>query len=149
MGGYGGQHEHGSMRLRFREKASAAVSRLRSELPFSVSSVGFDLRYNVDFDIVKSLVENPLSQDELIAKINVEAASGDLALSIISTWHLKDLSGVTVCDQIKGLVLFGNQNLLYEAITAFLGRCPNPEALVLASDMDMGASFVHSVFQSN
>jgi hypothetical protein len=100
------------MRLRFREKTSAAVSRLRSALPSSVSLVvGFKLQDNSNFDTVKSLVNNPLSQDELIAKINAEQTSGDLALSIISTWHLKDLSGVTVCDQIKGLVLFGKPQL--------------------------------------
>jgi hypothetical protein len=146
MGWYGGQH--GSMRLRFREKTSAVVSRLQSALPSSVSLVGFQLRDNSDFDIVKSLVDNPLSQDdELIAKINAEAASGDLALSIISTWHLKDLSGVTVCDQIKGLALFGNPNMTKEAITAFLACCPKLEALVLAYDME--ASFVQSIFQAN
>lgn len=105
MGWYGVQH--GAKRLRYRETTSA-VSRSRSALPSSVSLVGFDLLDNSDFDSVKSIVYNPLSQDELIAKINAQEASGDFALSIISTWHLKDLSGVTVCDQIKGLVLFGN-----------------------------------------
>jgi hypothetical protein len=97
----------------------------------------------------KTITTWTLSQDELIAKINAEEASGDLALSIIATWHLKDLSGVTatVCDQIKGLVLFSNPNLPTEAITAFLARCPNVEALVLASDVE--ASFVQSIFQAN
>jgi hypothetical protein len=109
--------------------------------------VGFELQDNSNFDIVKSLVNNPLSQDKVIAKINAEQASGDLVLSIISTWHLKDLSGVTICDQIKGLVLFGNPNLPKEAITAFLTRCTNLEALVLAYDTE--ASFVQSIFQAS
>jgi hypothetical protein len=145
----GADGKHGSKSLRYRATTSAAVSRLRSALPSSVSLVGFELQDNSDFDTVKSTVYNPLSQDELIAKINAEEASGDLALSIISAWHLKDLSGVTatVCDQIKGLVLFSNPNLPTEAITAFLARCPNVEALVLASDVE--ASFVQSIFQAN
>jgi hypothetical protein len=66
------------------------------------------------------MVNNPLVRHKVIAKINAEQASGDLVLSIISTWHLKDLSGVTICDQIKGLVLFETLNLPKEAITAFL-----------------------------
>jgi hypothetical protein len=144
-----GDGKHGSKSLRYRATTSAAVSRLRSALPSSVSLIGFELQDNSDFGTVKSLVNNPLSQDELIAKINAEEASGDLALSIISTWHLKDLSGVTVtvCDQIKGLVLFSNPNLPTEAITVFLARCPNLEALVLASDVEN--SFVQSIFQVN
>jgi hypothetical protein len=141
--------KYGSESLRYRATTSAAVSRLRSALPSSVSFLGFELQDNSNFKTVKSKVYNPLSQDELIAKINAEEASGDLALSIISTWYLKDLSGVsvTVCDQIKGLVLFGNRNLSTEAITAFLARCPNLEALMLASDVE--ASFVQSIFQAS
>jgi hypothetical protein len=144
MGWYGGQH--GAKRLRYREMTSAAVSRLRSALPSSVPLVDFELLDNSDFDTVKSLVYNPLSQDEIIAKINAQEASGNLAVSIVSTWHLTDLSGVTVCDQIKGLVLFGNPNLPKEAITAFLARCPNLEAFVLAFDVE--AAFVQSIFQA-
>jgi hypothetical protein len=40
-----------------------------------------------------------------------------------------------------------NPNLPKEAITAFLTRCPNLEALVLAYDTE--ASFVQSIFQAN
>jgi hypothetical protein len=147
MGWYGGQD--GAQRLRYREMTSAAVSRLTSALPSSVSLVGFELQDNSNFDTVLSLVYNPLSQDEIIAKINAEEDSGDLAVSIISTWHLTDLSGVTatVCDQLKGLVLFGNPNLPKEAITAFLSRCPNLEALVLAFDVE--TAFVQSIFQAS
>jgi hypothetical protein len=148
MGWYGGQD--GAQRLRFREMIIASVSRLRSALPSSVRPlVDFELQDNYNFDAVKSLVYNPLSQDEIIAKINTQEASGDLALSIVSMWHLTDLSGVTVsvCDQLKGLVLFANPNLTKEAIIAFLSRCPNLEAFVLAFDVE--AAFVQSIFEAN
>jgi hypothetical protein len=137
----------GAKRLRFRDMVNASVSRLQCALPCSVSLVRFELQDNSEYDTVKSFVYNPLSQDEVIAKINAEEANGDLALSIISTWHLTDLTGVTVCDQLKGLVLFGNPNLSKAAITAFLARCPNLEALVLAFDVE--ATFVQSVFEAN
>jgi hypothetical protein len=65
-------------------------------------------------------------------------------LSIISTWHLKDLSGVTICDQIKGLVLFGNYP---GSVTAFLTCCTNLEPSLLYYDTE--ASFVQSIFQEN
>jgi hypothetical protein len=47
----------------------------------------------------------------------------------------------------KDLFCLENPNLPKEAITAFLTRCPNLEALVLAYDTE--ASFVQSIFQAN
>jgi hypothetical protein len=145
MGWYGGQH--GSMRLHFREKTSTASSRLRSALPSSVSLVGFGLRDNSDSDYGKSLVNNPLSQDELTAKINAEQASGDLALYIHLASHRLEWCYRFRPNQER-LDLFGNPNLPKEAIIAFLTRCPSLEALLLAYDTEE-AFFVQSIFQAN
>jgi hypothetical protein len=162
MGWYGGQE--GAKRLRYREATSAAVRRWRSALPRSVqqsqsehSIIEFELQDNADFDKVQSLVYNPLSQDEIVTKMNNtqvaatnekdEDSGGGLAVSIISSWYLKDLSGVTdaVCERLKGLVLYGNPNLPKEAIKDFLARCPVIECLVLANDVP--APYVATIFQ--
>jgi hypothetical protein len=70
-----------------------------------------------------------------------------LVLSIISTWHLKDLSGVTICDQIKGLVLFGNPNYpgSDHSISDLLYQSRGSSKLAY----DTEASFVQSIFQEN
>ncbi len=115
-----------------------------------------------DTSVVKIILHNPATQQEIIDEINskeestsASTSNGPMVIAIPFNWHLKQFDEISdnVCQRLEGLFVYGVVNIHKPSLLAFIKRCPNLKALTL---MDFGddqyrdadESFPKQVFSS-
>ena len=135
MGWYAGQA--GSLKYRLRNYLNESVQRFKSFLGPSVTILDFtdNIEDVKDTSVVRIMLHNPASQQEVIDEINTKGAASDakLAIAIPFSWHLQNMDGISdnVCQRLEGLFLFGTSKLNLPSLLNFILRCPNIKALTL------------------
>lgn len=141
---YGGQN--GARRLRSRNSVSDAYRRFRLSLGSTAVKNFTDLEDNNDFRTNPFLCYNPSRPADMIASIN----EGDSdAFAVAYSPYLKDLTPIsdTICENLKGIFLFGTIKVSAENLLTFIRRTPNLESVTMASADDYDADFLQQLFK--
>lgn len=128
--------------------------RFRRSLSPNVKIIDFTkhLENNYNTSINDLLLHNPMSQSEMVNKINTfritEEQCFDLSISIAYSWRLKLLDDISdkVCKSLKGLFLFATVKLKSDSLLKFIARCENISSLTVACMDEMDPAFLTNVF---